>query len=134
MLSIFSPLDCTFFCVRAQSTDHRPDINSSSAQSVPTSSFLPHHNPAAQQQQWAYLARMDDRTAAIKVELPEISIDHSTTPRPHHRHLSPCCFFCLLLCVIQHYHCSSCAQHRAPTAAVGRVLCACGRSALCAQY
>ena len=32
----------------------------------------------------------------------------------------------MLLCVIQHCHCSSCAQHSAPTAAAGRVLCASG--------
>ena len=41
----------------------------------------------------------------------------------------------ILLCVIQHCHCSSGAQHSVPTAAsAGRVLCACGRSALYAQY
>ena len=57
---------CTFFCVVARSTDHRPDNNSNSPQSVLTSSFLQHHNPAAQQQQqWAHLARIDDRTAHI---------------------------------------------------------------------
>ena len=89
--------------------------------------------PAAQQQ-WAHLARVDDRTAVIKVDSSEISIDYLTTPRPHHHHLSPCCFFCILLCVIQHCHCSSCAQHNEPTAAAGRVICACGRSALYAQY
>ena len=37
-------------------------------------------------------------------------------------------------CVIQHCHCSSCAQHSAPTAAAGRVLCACRRCALYSQY
>ena len=47
-----------------------------------TSSFLQHHNPAAQQQQWANLARMDDRTVAIKVGLSETSIDRLTTPPP----------------------------------------------------
>ena len=40
----------------------------------------------------------------------------------------------ILLWVIQHCHCSRCAQHSAPTAAAGWVLCACGRSALYAQY
>ena len=101
MLIVFSPssTDCTFFCVGARSTDHLPDNNSSSAQSVRTSSFLQHHNPAAQQQQqWAHLARVDGRTAAIKVDLSEISIDHLTTPRPHHHHLSSCCFFCIAVC------------------------------------
>ena len=137
MLSVFSPSSTVhFFCVGTRSTDHRPDNNSSSAQNVLTSSlFLQHHNPAAQQQQqWAQLARVDDRTAAIKVDLSQISIDHMTTPRSHHNHFSPCCFFCILLSVIQHCHCSSCAQRSAPTAAAGRVLCACGRSAQCAQY
>ena len=66
----------------ARSTDHLPDSYSSNAQSILTSSFLQHHHPAAQQQQqqWAHLAR----TAAIKLDLSEISIDHLTTPRPHH--------------------------------------------------
>ena len=57
------------------------------------------------------------------------------TPRPHHHHLTPCCFLCILVCAIQHCHCFSCAQHSAPTAAAaGRLLCACGTSALYAQY
>ena len=80
---------CTFLSVVARSIYHRPDNNSNSAQSMITSSFLLHHNPAVrQQQQWAHVARMDDRTAAIKVDLSEISIDHLTTPPPHH-HISP---------------------------------------------
>ena len=33
--------------------------------------------------------------------------------------LSPCWFFCVLLCVIQQCHCSSCALHSALTAEVG---------------
>ena len=114
---------------------HRPDNKGDNAQSVLTSSFLQHHNPAAQQQQqWAHLARIDDRTAAIKVDLSEVSIGHLTTPPPYHHYLSPCCFFCIMLCVVQHCHCSSCAQHCAPTAPTGSVICACGRSALYAQY
>ena len=40
----------------------------------------------------------------------------------------------LILRVIQHCHCSSCAQHNAPTAAARGGPCACGRSALCSQY
>ena len=52
----------------------------------------------------------------------------------YHHHLSCCCFFCLLLRVIQHCHCSSCAQRSAPTTAAVSVLCACGRSALYSQH
>ena len=97
---------CTFFCVAARSTDHRPENNSNSPQSVLTSSFLQHHNPAAQQQHWAHLARIDDLSA----------------------HIAGCDPTLPLLW-------TSCAQHSAPTAAAaGRVLCACGRSALYAQY
>ena len=40
----------------------------------------------------------------------------------------------ILLCVIQHCHCSSGAQLSVPTATAGRVLRACGRSALYAHY
>ena len=118
-----------FFCVVTWSTDHRSDNQNNSAQSVLTSSILQHHHPAQQQQQWAHLARMDDRTAGIEI----ISIDHLTMPRPHYHHLFPCCFFCILLCVIKHCHCSSCGQRCAPTAA-GRVLCARGRSTQYGQY
>ena len=113
-----------FFCVLARSTEHRPDFNGNSAQSVLSSSFLQHHNPAAlqqqQQQHWTHLAHIDDRTAAVQIDLSEISMYHLTTPREHHHHLSPCCFFCILLCVIQRCHCYSCAQHSAPTSAAGR--------------
>ena len=48
--------------------------------------------------------------------------------------LSLCCFFCVLLCVIQQCQCSSCARHSAPTAEAGGILCACGRCALHSQY
>ena len=46
-LTYCSSTDCTFLCVGARSTDHLPDSNSSSAQSVLTSSFLQYRNPAA---------------------------------------------------------------------------------------
>ena len=88
---LFFPLAALYilFWVGARTTDHRPDSNSCSAQSVLTSCFLQYHNHAAQQQQqWACLARVDDRTAAIKVDLSEISIDHLNTPRSHDHHLS----------------------------------------------
>ena len=94
-------------CAAAQSTDHRPDNNSdSSAQSLLTSSFLHDHNHAA---------------------LP------SSSSSGHTLHVSMIVLR-ILLCVIQHCHCSSGAQHSVPTAAAGRVLCACGKSALYAQY
>ena len=48
--------------------------------------------------------------------------------------LSLCCFFHVLLCVIQPCHCSSRARHSALTAATGSVLCTCGRSPLYSQY
>ena len=47
-----------------------------------------------------------------------------------YQNLSPCCFFCVLLCVIQQCHRSSCARHSAPTAEAGSIPCACGRCAL----
>ena len=57
------------FCVVAQSTDHRPDNHSDGAPSLLTFSFLHYyHNPAAQhQQQWAHLARIDDRTTTAHI-------------------------------------------------------------------
>ena len=66
----------TFFCVVARCTGHRPDKNSNSPQSVLTSRLLQHHNhnPAAQQQQWAHLARIDDRTAHIAVCDPTLRL------------------------------------------------------------
>ena len=50
----------------------------------------------------------------------------------YHHYLSPCCFFCrcVLLCVIQQCHCSSCARHSAPTVEVGSILYACTLSTI----
>ena len=83
----FHPSVCTqagisqyIFCVVAQSTDHLPDNNIDRAQSLLTSSLLHYHNPATrqqqllQQQQWAHLARIDDRTAQIAVCRPTLPL------------------------------------------------------------
>ena len=52
----------------------------------------------------------------------------------YRHYLSPCCFFCALLCVIQQCHCSSCARHSAPTTEAGSILSACRRRVLHSEY
>ena len=83
MLSVFSP-SCTavylvfilYWC-----TEDGPSPREQQQQCTERaySCFLQHHNPAAhKQQQWAHVALVDDRTAAKKVDLSVISIDHLT--------------------------------------------------------
>ena len=123
-----------WFVFVARSTAHGPD-NKIAVQraclppdSYGTTTLLPSSSSRGHTLRvWAIVCTM-------VADLSKTAIDHSTTLPPHHHHLSPCCFFCVLLCVIQLRHCFSCAQHSAPTAAAGSVLCACGRSALFSQY
>ena len=117
-----------FVCV-ARSTAHGPDNTAVHRACLPPASYttttlLPSSSRAHTLCVWTIVYTM-------VVDSPETAIDHLITPC--HPSLC-CCFFWVLLCVIQHWHCSHCTQHSAPAAAAHSVLSACGRSALYSQY